>query len=73
MSSKQRTPVGNEDAHPQWMREAMRLQEIEGNPLNAEQVAMFEMFERENWTQEQRIAHIRKRALQRAAGLHAAE
>jgi hypothetical protein len=25
---------------------AMRLQEIEGNPLSADQVAMFEMFER---------------------------
>ena len=29
---------------------AMRLQEIEGNPLSAEDVAMFEMFEREAWT-----------------------
>ncbi len=27
--------------------EAMRLQEIEGNPLDAEDIAMFEMFERE--------------------------
>ena len=37
---------------------AMRLQEIESNPLNAEDVAMFEMFEREGWTHEQRRAHI---------------
>ena len=28
---------------------AMRLQEIEGNPLSADDVAMFEMFEREAW------------------------
>lgn len=37
---------------------AMRLQEIEGNPLRADQVEMFEMFERLNWTHEQRRAHI---------------
>jgi hypothetical protein len=36
----------------------MRLQEIEGNPLSADQVAMFEMFEREAWTHEQRRAYI---------------
>jgi hypothetical protein len=38
--------------------EVMRLQEIEGNPLTAEDVAMFEMFEREAWTHEQRLAYI---------------
>jgi hypothetical protein len=38
--------------------EAMNLQAIEGNPLDAEDVAMFEMFEREAWTHEQRHAHI---------------
>jgi hypothetical protein len=38
--------------------EAMNLQEIEGNPLDAEDVAMFEMFEREGWSDEQRHAHI---------------
>ena len=37
---------------------AMRLQEIEGNPLSADQVAMFEMFEREDWTPDQRLAYI---------------
>lgn len=41
---------------------AMRLQEIEGNPLSADQVAMFEMFEREAWTQEQRLAYILAKA-----------
>jgi hypothetical protein len=29
--------------------DAMRLQEIEENPLSSDQVAMFEMFEREAW------------------------
>ena len=37
---------------------AMRLQEIEGNPLDAADVAMFEMFEREGLTHEQRRAYI---------------
>ena len=34
------------------------LQEIEGNPLDAEDIAMFEMFEREGWDHERRAAHI---------------
>ena len=38
--------------------EATNLQAIEGNPLDAEDIAMFEMFEREGWTAEQRRAHI---------------
>lgn len=41
---------------------AMHLQAIEDNPLDAEQVAMFEMFEREGWSQARRLAHIRERA-----------
>jgi hypothetical protein len=39
--------------------EAMRLQEIEGNPLDAEDIAMFEMFEREAWPHERRLKYIR--------------
>lgn len=38
--------------------DAMRLQEIEGNPLSADDIAMFEMFEQEGWTHEQRRAYI---------------
>ena len=37
---------------------AMRLREIEGNPLSSDQIAMFEMFEREGWPHEQRRAYI---------------
>lgn len=37
---------------------AMRLQEIAGNPLSADDVAMFEMFEREAWSHERRRAYI---------------
>ena len=36
----------------------MNLQEIEGNPLDAEDIAMFEMFEREGWTHERSLAYI---------------
>jgi hypothetical protein len=46
----------------------MRLQEIEGNPLSADEVAMFEMFEREAWPHERRRAYILAKA-----GLLAAE
>ncbi|MGF1624582.1 MAG: hypothetical protein ACFCVH_06835 [Alphaproteobacteria bacterium] len=38
--------------------EAMHLQELEGNPLTAEEVAMFEMFEREGWSHDRRRAYI---------------
>ena len=41
--------------------EAMHLQEIEGNPLDAEDIAMFEMFEREGWDDERCLAYIRAR------------
>jgi len=39
----------------------MTLHEIEGTPLDAEQVAMFEMFERERWSHEKRRAYIAER------------
>jgi hypothetical protein len=37
---------------------AQKLQELEGNPLAAEDIAMFEMFERERWSHERRRAYI---------------
>ena len=42
----------------QRLREAVALHEIEGNPLTPDEVAMFEMFEREGWSPEQRRAYI---------------
>ncbi|WP_334181705.1 hypothetical protein [Novosphingobium sp.] len=33
-------------------------QAIEGNPLTGDELAMFEMFEREGWSPEQRRSHI---------------
>ena len=38
--------------------EAMHLQDIEGNPFDAEDIAMFEMFEREGWSDDRCRAHI---------------
>ena len=46
---------------------AMRLQEIENNPLSPEDVAMFEMFEREAWPHERRRAYILAKARPLAA------
>src|SRR5262245_27693494 len=46
--------------------EAMHLQVIEGNPLDAEDIAMFEMFEREGWDHERCRAYILAQA--RATG-----
>jgi hypothetical protein len=45
--------------------EAMRLQEIEGNPLDAEDIAMFEMFEREAWPHERCLEYLRERTRKR--------
>jgi hypothetical protein len=46
---------------------AMRMQEIEGNPLSAEDVAMFEMFGREAWPHERCRAYIIDQAAPLAA------
>ena len=43
------------------LAEVAHLQAIEGNPLSAEEIAMFEMFEREGWSPERRRAHIARR------------
>ncbi len=45
----------------------MRLQEIEGNPLNPDQVEMFKMFEREAWPHERRRAYLLTKVLPQAA------
>ena len=50
----------------------MHVQALEGNPLDAAQGAMFEMFHREGWSDERRRAFIRNRVLERA-GIPAAE
>lgn len=45
-----------------WRQEAAHLQDIEGNPLDAEQIEMFEMFEREGWPHEERRAYMAGRS-----------
>jgi hypothetical protein len=40
------------------MREAIHLQEIEGNPFTAEDFELLEMFEREGWSTDQCRAYI---------------
>lgn len=39
--------------------EAAHLQLIEGNPLDADDIAMFEMFDREGFSPEQQLAYVR--------------
>jgi hypothetical protein len=51
---------------------AAHLQAIEGNPPTTEQTEMFEMFEREGWSHERRLAYIKARA-KAAATVQAAE
>lgn len=55
------TPTEAEAARQRRL-EAMHLQEIESNPLDAEDIAMFEMFEREGWSHERCTAYILARA-----------
>jgi hypothetical protein len=47
---------------------AVRLQEIEGNPLTEEDLAMFAMFDREGLNFEERAADIIANVRKRAAG-----
>ncbi len=54
-------PASDAASRAQRLREAVALHEIEGNPLDPEQIAMFEMFEREGWSDERALAHILKR------------
>ena len=46
----------------QRRKEGMNLQEIVDNPLDAEDIAMFQMFDRERWSHEKRIAYIIEQA-----------
>jgi len=48
-------------------REAAHLQMIEGNPFDAEDIAMFEMFDREGFSPEQRRAYIIEQSRKRIA------
>ncbi len=67
MSTTARLSPAEVAAARQRRLEAMRLQEIEGNPLSAEEIAMFEMFEREAWPHERCRAYILQHAVKLAA------
>lgn len=40
------------------LADAIHIQKIENNPLTSDEIAMFEMFEREGWSHEKRRAYI---------------
>lgn len=67
MAEEDRLSVSEVEAARERRLDAMHLQEIEGNPLTSDQVAMFEMFEREAWSHERRLAYILARATRLAA------
>jgi hypothetical protein len=55
------------DIMAQRAREAAHLQLIEGNPFDAEDIAMFEMFDREGFSPERRRAYIIEQSRKRTA------
>lgn len=59
-TSLMRDMAHTETPQPQWLRKAISMQETEGNPLSAEQIAMFEDFEARGLTHEQRRVEIQK-------------
>jgi len=54
-------------------REAIQLHRIEGYEFSDDDNAMFEMFDREGFTDEERIAYIREQARKEARTPQAAE
>jgi hypothetical protein len=52
-------------------REACALQEIENNPLTPEEIAMFETFRREGWSDERVLEFLGARARKQASDLAA--
>jgi len=54
LASKDRANSVAGDSLPHSLREAMAMQEIEGNPFDEADIALFEMFERENLSPDER-------------------
>jgi hypothetical protein len=52
---------------PPTLADAMNLQKVENNPLTADEVRMFEMFEREGWSFGKRRAFILAQTVSLAA------
>ena len=59
--------MGKNDTIEHRAREAAHLQLIEGNPFDAEDIAMFEMFDRKGFSPEQRRAYIIEQSRKRSA------
>jgi hypothetical protein len=57
------SPIAASDASTEVQRRRIgqHLSAIEGNPLTPDEIAMFEMFERDGWSHEQRRAYIAAR------------
>lgn len=55
----------------QRRRDGAAMQAIEGNPLTAEEICMFEMFDQRGWSPEQRRAFIIDKARNRIAAVAA--
>lgn len=62
MNTRDQLPLAETFAAKERRLDMQHLNAIEGNPLDAEQVAMFEMFDRERWSHEQCLAHVLERA-----------
>ena len=67
MKSRSRLTPSEVAVARQRRLEAMRLQEIEGNPLTPDEVRMFKMFEREAWPHEKCRSYILSKAKPLAA------
>ncbi len=61
--------MSDKDTIRQRTLEAVHLQAIEGNPLDADDLAMFEMFDREGFSIEEQLAYVaedlKRRAMER--------
>ncbi len=68
-----KTDPNMENAKQQRLAEAIRLHEIEGNPLDEDDISLFEMFEREGWSHERRRKYIIAQAKSDAPVSDAAE
>lgn len=60
-----RFPMGSYTERRQWRLEAVRLQEIESNPFTPEDNALFDMFDRNGWSDSQRRGYLTREALRR--------
>jgi len=49
-------------ARAERFKDALKMQEIEGNPLGQEEVEMFEMFVKKDWSDKQCLQYLLERA-----------